>query len=416
MDSIHIDGGVSLKGQVKIQGSKNAVLPILSATLLIEGVSLIHNCPKISDVYKMLTLMKCLGSRILWEGNSLRIDNRNIKYSILPKKEVTGMRSSILLAGSMLARVGSVDIEYPGGCVIGKRPVDFHLQAFRKMGVQIAEKEQGFHAFCDRLKGTIQELSFPSVGVTENILLGAVLADGITIVENAAKEPEVVALCEFLKAAGAKINGIGSGVLMIEGVSKLRECQYEAPSDRIVAGTYLLAGMITGGDIFLEKAPANHLQALLDLLKRMGGQYHIMPDGIYLQASGNILPLPKVETAVYPGFPTDLQSPLMAVLSVAEGTSILTETVFENRFRIAQPLESMGAKIVIRNNSAYIEGVERLTGGTVYAEELRGGAALVIAGLKARGTTIIKNCQYIERGYVNIGNDLRELGARVYCV
>lgn len=416
MDSIHIDGGVSLKGQVKIQGSKNAVLPILSATLLVDGISLIHNCPKISDVYKMITLMKCLGSRIIWEENSLRIDNRNIKYSVLPKKEVTGMRSSILLAGSLLGRVGRVEIEYPGGCVIGKRPIDYHLQAFRKMGARIEELEDGFVASCSKLKGTIHELAFPSVGVTENVLLGAALADGITVIENAAKEPEIVALCEFLKGAGAKINGIGSNVLMIEGVSELRDCEYTAPSDRIVAGTYLLGGMITGGEIFLQNAPANHMQALLNLIEKMGGRCHVVPDGIYLQSDGRILPVPKIETTVYPGFPTDLQSPLMVVLAVADGASVLTENVFENRFHIVEPLENMGAHIHIRNNAAYITGVEELKGQIVSAQELRGGAALVVAGLRAKGTTIIKNCQYIERGYVNIGNDLRELGARVYSV
>ncbi len=416
MDSIHIDGGVSLKGQVKIQGSKNAVLPILSATLLVDGISLIHNCPKISDVYKMITLMKCVGSCIVWEGDSLRIDNRNIRYSVLPKEEVTGMRSSILLAGSLLGRVGRVEIEYPGGCVIGKRPIDYHLQAFRKMGAQIKEMEEGLIASCNQLIGAIHELAFPSVGVTENIILGSVLAKGMTIIENAAREPEIVALCKFLEASGAKIKGIGSSVLMIEGVAGLRSCEYRAPSDRIVAGTYLLGGMITGGEIFLQNAPTDHMQAVLRLIERMGGNYHVVSDGIYLQSDGRILPLSKVETTVYPGFPTDLQSPLMAVLAVADGESVLTENVFENRFHIVKPLESMGADIRIRNNVAYINGVEDLNGQIVYAQELRGGAALVVAGLKAKGTTIIKNCQYIERGYVNIGNDLRELGARVYSV
>lgn len=416
MKSIHVDGGIFLNGEVEIQGSKNAVLPLLSATLLIHGTCVIYDCPKIADVYKMIHLMKCMGSKIHWLGNALWIDNRILREAVLPKREVAAMRSSILLTGSLLARFGKVSMEYPGGCVIGRRPVDMHINSLRMLGAKVQETGDGFQAVADQLIGAVIELPFPSVGVTENLLLASVTAQGMSIIENAAREPEIVALCEFLQLAGARIHGVGSSVLVIEGVEQLQECRFHAPKDRIVAGTYLLACMAAGGDIFLKGAPGKDMKEVLSCIEKMGGDLHIDEKGIFLHAEGHCKALPYVQTRVYPGFPTDLQSQLMAVLCCAEGNSIIAENIFENRFRIVDELNAMGAKITVRNQEAYIEGVEYLSGTSVKANELRGGAALVIAGLMAKGTTIVENVSYIERGYVNIGKDLRELGARIYCV
>lgn len=411
MDSIHIYGGNLLRGETKIQGSKNAVLPILAATLLIKGVCVIRNCPRIADVFHMQNLLQELGCYVSWAGNTITVNATQVSDNRMSEESVTRMRSSIMLLGAMLGRLGEVTMAYPGGCVIGKRPIDLHLEALRQMGVEIEEQERLFTAKAAQLKGMDYTLPFPSVGATENVILAAVLAEGTTVLQNAAKEPEITALCEFLLQAGADIEGIGSGQLVIKGVKTLHETKYTVPADRIVAGTYVSAVLAAGGSIFLEQAPAEQMEALLKAAEAMGAGITANKEGIGVDVIHRLKALPYLKTEVYDGFPTDLQSPMMAVMALAEGRSTIEESIFENRFRIVQELTKMGADIEIVENKAYIHGVERLEGTAVEAEELRGGAALVVAGLSAEGKTVIKNRHFIERGYENICKDLTNLGA-----
>lgn len=411
MDSIHIYGGNFLKGETKIQGSKNAVLPILAASLLVRGVSVIKNCPRIADVYHMQNLLQELGCYVSWAGNTVTVNAAHVSDNRMSGESVTRMRSSIMLLGAMLGRLGEVAMAYPGGCVIGKRPIDIHLKALRGMGVEIEEQEQMFTARANGLKGMEYTLPFPSVGATENVILAAVLAEGVTVLSNAAREPEITALCEFLRAAGADIEGEGSDRLIIRGVKELWETGYTVPADRIVAGTYLIAAMAAGGSVFLEQAPAEHMEALLSVAEAMGSNVAATEEGIGIDTLRRLKAYPLLKTAVYDGFPTDLQSPVMAAMAVAEGDSIVEENIFENRFRIVHDLNRMGADVETVGNRAYIHGVTGLIGTDVEAEELRGGAALVVAGLAAQGKTVIKNRHFIERGYENICKDLRNLGA-----
>ena len=413
MDSVYIYGGNYLKGETKIQGSKNAVLPILAASLLIRGTCVIRNCPRIADVYHMQNLLQELGCFVSWAGNTVTVNAAQVSDSRMSGESVTRMRSSIMLLGAMLGRLGEVNMAYPGGCVIGRRPIDIHLSALREMGVEILEQEQFFTARAGRLKGMEYTLPFPSVGATENVILAAVTADGRTVLCNAAREPEITALCGFLSEAGARIEGAGSRNLVITGVEALHDAVYTVPADRIVAGTYLTAALASGGSIFLEEAPAGQLGALLHAAEEMGGSVTVNEEGIGLDVIGRRKAVPYLKTEIYDGFPTDLQSPLMAALSLAEGSSVIEEAIFENRFRIVKYLKRMGADIEVVRNRAYINGVEKLEGTEVEAEELRGGAALVAAGLAAEGRTVIKNRHFIERGYENICRDLRNLGADI---
>lgn len=324
------------------------------------------------------------------------------------------MRSSIFLLGAMLGRFGEVDLEYPGGCVIGDRPVDWHITHLNKMGVIFCDSSERITAKTAGLKGCEHYLPFPSVGVTENLIMAGAMAEGVTVIHGAAREPEITALCDFLISAGAHISGAGRSELVIEGVSQLHDGSIELPGDRIVAGTYALACMITGGGVLLEGAPTSHMTRLIPVLHAMGGDTLVMEEGLYLHRKHDLCAIPITITEVYPGFPTDLQSPLMAAMCTAQGESAIEERIFDNRFRIVPQLKKMGADIYVDGHTAYIRGVERLHGSSLCAEELRGGAALVLAGLGADGETYIENCGHIYRGYENICRDLSELGARIY--
>ena len=341
MDSIHIDGGIPLQGQVKIQGSKNAALPILAATILIKGKSYLENCPKITDVFQMQTLLECVGCKTSWEGTCLKIDATHVCECRMAEKEAKSMRSSISLLGALVSRCREAYLYHPGGCVIGERPIDIHLDALRRMGVVFEEKEKLLYAYCTSLTGTDVRLKFPSVGATENVLLAAVLAKGETHIYPAAKEPEVVALCEFLKGAGAWIEGVGTDCIHVRGVPDLYESSFRLPADRIVAGTYAFACMITGGGVLLEGAPTSHMTRLIPMLHAMGGDTLVMEDGLYLHRKHDLCAVPYTVTEVYPGFPTDLQSPLMAAMCTAKGESAIEERIFGNRFRIAPQLKKM---------------------------------------------------------------------------
>lgn len=413
MKSIDITGGNTLCGEVAIQGSKNAALPLLAASVLIKGVSVIHNCPRISDIFSMIKILESIGCKVRFTGHCLEIDAKDITSTALPEEYVKVMRSSIIFIGAMLARKKEVSIHYPGGCVIGERPIDMHLGALERLGVEFTEEEETIRANAGKLKGNEIFLPFPSVGATQNIVLAAVFAEGVTVIKGAAKEPEVTEVCRFLQMAGARIRGIGTETLEIEGVDSLKETEFTVVPDRIVAGTYLLAGAATRGAVLLENAPVDQMDSLLLMLRNMGAKLHVEQDRVFLNGEEADRAIPFMETRVYPGFPTDLQSPLMAVLARADGISIIRETIFENRFRVAKELNRMGARIFLKENQALIYGVERLSGMDVKAEELRGGAALVIAGLLAQGKTKIDGLSYIERGYEDIVRDLKCLGAKI---
>ena len=413
MDAIRIYGGNCLNGQITIQGSKNASLPILAATLLINGTCEIENCPDISDVYHMQRLLESLGCRVEREDTLVRVDTQGLSGCDMPSDSVCVMRSSIMLVGVLLARIGRIYMEYPGGCVIGARPIDLHLRSLRRMGAMIEEKENGFCAEATKLRGTVLKLPFVSVGVTENLILAAVLAEGTTMIEPAAREPEIQALCEFLKQAGAQIEGIGTERLVIHGVEKLMPVRYRVPSDRIVAGTYLCACMCAGGSIYLKDAPISHMESVLSYADKMGAGISYEPDGILVTGKDRESTCHTVTTGCYPDFPTDMQSPFMAVMAVSGRAGRIEETVFENRFRIVPELCRMGADITVHGNVAYVGSGGRLYGTIVQAQELRGGAALVIAALAAEGTSIVTNRHYIDRGYEDIVLNLRALGADV---
>lgn len=417
MDSIHIQGGVALQGKVRIQGSKNAALPILAGTLLTNETSYIRNCPRIADVYKMVSLLKSLGCYVSWETGGIRIKADNVCGGAMPAEAITGMRSSLCLLGALLGRCGEVVMEHPGGCVIGERPIDLHIAALEQMGVIFEETAGRMTAYTKRLHGAEISLPFASVGATENIILAAVTAEGDTHIHGAAREPEVVALCNYLECCGAGMDGVGTSELTIHGGRLLYGADYRVPADRIVAGTYLFGCVGAGGNVLLEQAPWQEMGATIQVAEQMGAQCTIAREGVYVQAPERPKPVLFLQTDIYPGFPTDLQSMVLAVQTVSEGSSIIKETIFENRFRVAEQLIQMGADIkVMDTDRVSVCGVDGLRGTAVEAKELRGGAALVLAGLMAEGETIITGCQYIYRGYENICRDLRELGARISSV
>ncbi len=417
MDSICIQGGVTLEGKVCIQGSKNASLPILAATLLTGETSFIRNCPRIADVYAMVSLLKSLGCGVRWQERGIMVDPSRVRRGDMPREAVTGMRSSLCLLGALVGRCGEAVLEHPGGCVIGKRPIDLHISALRQMGVEFSEEKGCLRAVADRLHGARICLPFPSVGATENIILAGVMAEGDTILEGAAKESEITALCRYLQCCGAHIEGVGTGRLMIRGGRRLYGTDFTVPADRIVAGTYLLACIGTGGSVFLENAPEKDMESVLETAERMGAKLCVSGEGIYVQASVPPKSLGCLRTAPHPGFPTDLQSVALAVETVGDGFSVIEETIFENRFRVVEDLRRMGACIEMRDKkSVLVKGMPALKGAAVQARELRGGAALVAAGLIARGETLVTGCSFIYRGYENICRDFRELGARVVSV
>lgn len=413
MSTIHIIGGKKLEGSIWVQGSKNAVLPILAATLMVEGVSVLENCPKIADVNEMLEILRCLGCNVWTEGEKLCILAPSKLNTHIDRKHIISMRSSIILLGVLLSENGFVSMEYPGGCVIGERPIDMHIMGLKKLGCEFEDSSTVLCAKVKRLQGADITLSFPSVGATENIILAAVKAKGVTTICGAAKEPEIVHLCDFLNQCGAKIKGAGTDCIHIEGVLKLRACKYNIPSDRIVAGTYLMSALATKGSIFIKNAPISEITAVLQILEKMGASVCRDNNELYV-AYEKPLQAVDLETKVYPGFPTDLQSPMLVLLSQAEGMGSIKENIYENRFRIVSELAKMNARMELSGNKVTTYGQNRLTAATVRAKELRGNAALIMAGLVAEGETIVSDCQYVKRGYEDICRDFGSLGAIIY--
>ena len=413
MGTIHIVGGNKLEGSIYIQGSKNAALPILAATLLTRGVCVLKNCPHIADVYEMLEILKDLGS-IVWEENDrLCIAAPEKLRTHIDKKHVESMRSSIVLLGVLLGENGYVSMEYPGGCVIGERPIDMHINGLEKLGCRFDSSNQKLEAKVQRFIGAEIVLPFPSVGATENIILAAVKAKGITKIYGAAKEPEIVYLCEFLNSCGGNIKGAGTDCIWIEGVLDLHACEYEIPADRIVAGTYIMSALAAKGSILIKNAPIKDMKEVLCTLGRMGAFLRYRDDGLIVSYDG-ILRAMSLETAVYPGFPTDLQSTMLVLLSVAEGKGSIRENLYENRFRIVSELKKMNADVSVYGNLAVTQGPCNLKGARVQAKELRGNAALIMAALLAEGKSTVEDCRYVKRGYEDICRDLKSLGAIIY--
>lgn len=414
MAYVYVAGNKRLNGEVDIQGSKNAALPILAATVLIDGVTRLDKCPRISDVIHMTDILKAIGCKTHWEGSSLIVDSSTIETSTVPAEHVKKMRSSIIMMGALLGRTKEVTITYPGGCLIGARPIDFHLDAFKEMNISLKEVDGLIVCSASKIEGGDIRFKFPSVGATENAILAAVLASGDTIIRNAAKEPEITDLCLFLNKAGAKISGYGTREIKVSGVDKLHETLYTISPDRIVTGTYLAAVAATGGYVALKNTNCNVLEKVIKLYRRIGCNIICEKTNILVSVTENPKSINFVKTEPYPGFPTDMQSQTMAVLMKSIGTSKVSEEIFEGRFKIVDELKKFGANIKVKDSVATICGVSQLKGNKVYATELRGGAALVIAGLMADGITKVYNPEHIERGYEDICRDFRQLGAEIY--
>ncbi len=385
----------------------------MAATVLNGKLNVIHDIPQITDVGIMTKILKSVGCEVKKENGTMIVDSSKLNNHKIPENLVREMRSSIIFLGAMLARCKETIVSYPGGCEIGPRPIDLHLKSLREIGANIEEKHGFLICKTSGLKGCDIQLDFPSVGATENIMLAGVYASGITTIRNAAREPEIRDLQNFINAMGGKITGAGSNTIKIEGVKELHPVEHTIISDRIVAGTYLIAAAITRGEILLRNIVPEHLQSTIYKLKECGCRISYSDDTIKLIAPDRIRAIESVKTLPYPGFPTDMQSQIMALMTISDGISIIKENIFENRYKHAHELIRMGANINVDGRIAVVKGVQKLTGATVTANDLRGGAALILAGLAAEGTTIIENAKHIERGYDHIEKHLKSIGASI---
>ena len=414
MNKLLIQGGTTLNGQVRISGAKNAVLPILAGTLLCEGTAIVENVPHLHDVTTTVELLGSMGVHVVIDEKlSIEVDSSTIESCVAPYHLVKTMRSSILVLGPLLARFGHAEVSLPGGCAIGSRPVNLHIKGLQDMGAEIEVKNGFIHAKCDRLKGARLVLDMVTVTGTENLMMAATLADGTTIIENAAREPEVVDLANFLIAMGAKIEGAGTDKITIEGVEKLQGSRYRVLPDRIETGTYLVAAAITGGKIMVKDTAPELIDSVIDKLREAGADIEVGEDWISLDMHGKRPKSVNIRTAPYPAFPTDMQAQFVALNTIAEGTATIVETVFENRFMHVQELQRMGADIELEGNTAIVRGVEKLTGAPIMATDLRASASLILAGLVAEGETEVQRIYHIDRGYEIIEEKLALLGAKI---
>lgn len=414
MDKLIITGGIPLDGEIRISGAKNAALPILAATLLADEPVLVGNVPHLRDITTTMELLGHMGvSLVVGERLVIEVDPRLIADFCAPYELVKTMRASILVLGPLLARYGRAVVSLPGGCAIGSRPVNLHLSGLSAMGAEIRVEAGYIHASARRLKGTHLFMDLVTVTGTENLMMAATLAEGITIIENAAREPEVVDLAQCLNQMGARIQGAGSDTITIEGVERLGGTQYHVLPDRVEAGTYLVGTAITGGRVKLKDIRPDLLESVIVKLREAGAHIECGPNWIELDMRGQNLKALSIHTSPFPGFPTDMQAQFMAMNTVAEGVGTITETVFENRFMHVEELRRMGANIRLEGNTAITTGVDHLTGAPVMATDLRASAGLVLAGLVAKGDTIVDRIYHIDRGYECIEEKLSQLGARI---
>ena len=412
MDKFIIEGGKKLEGRARISGSKNAALPLLVSSLLADGWSTYRNIPDLADIRTIKKLLANHGAQMEGEGETLRINGGNIANCEAPYDLVRTMRASVLVLGPLVARMGQARVSLPGGCAIGARPINLHLKALEAMGAEIDLREGYVEARAKRLQGARIYFDISTVGGTENILMAAALAKGTTRLENAAKEPEVVNLAETLTAMGARIRGAGTDVITVEGVESLKPCEVDVIPDRIEAGTFMIAAAITGGDVVLENCNADHLDALIVKLAEAEVSIEAVEGGLRVRGAPEIRSV-DLKTLPYPGFPTDLQAQMLAFMAVAKGSSVITETIFENRFMHVAELRRLGASIAVDGHNAVIKGVKRLKGAPVMATDLRASASLVVAGLVAEGKTTLARVYHIDRGYQAIEKKLTALGANI---
>lgn len=413
MEQLFIVGGNHLFGEVEIGCAKNSLLPIIACSILIEGEVCIEGAVRYSDVLSMCKIIEGLGGRIEWNGDDLCIDCREIGGNCVPHEVASCVRASIFTLGSILGRQGSAKVAYPGGCDIGLRPIDLHISGLKALGVKVVEKNGYIYASCDKVAPNDVTLSFASVGATENLMMFATKVEGVTRIFNPAREPEIVDLQNFINACGGDVSGAGSNVIVINGGKKLHGCKFRAIPDRIETGTYMIAVAMCGGRVLLKNAVASHNSELISKLCQSACKIEVEGDNIRVSASGYPKSFGDIETAVYPGFPTDLQSQMTALASVSEGYSLIVENLFEARNKHIGELIKMGADIRSRNGVSIVKGRESLFGAEVSAPDLRGGASLVLAGLKAEGYTTIDNISLIDRGYFKIEDKLSAIGANI---
>lgn len=412
MRRIRINGRRQLKGLIPISGAKNAVLKLMAAALMAPGESVIHNVPHIQDVFTMINLLKTLGVGVEFRENTLHLSVGDDIGEEAPHELVRKMRASIQVMGPVLGRLGRVRVSLPGGCAIGERPIDFHLKGFRQLGAEIREEHGYIYAEATRLYGADIQLDYPSVGATENLMMAAALADGTTQIRNAAREPEIIEVQNFLNQMGARIRGAGTDVIRIDGVEALHPAEHTIIPDRIEAGTYLVAAAMAGGEVVIHPVIPQHVSSLIAKLKEAGIDISIDGDRITVHSSGSYRAV-NFQSLPYPGFPTDLLPQVMAMMTLAKGTSVVRETVYTNRYKHVSELRRMGANIILADRSAVVQGIPELSGAEVVVPDLRAGAALVLAGLAAHGTTIVEDDGHLSRGYDDLIGKLQAVGAEI---
>ena len=414
MQRLIIEGGRKLCGEIRVQGAKNSALPLLAGCLLAEGSTVLYGCPELSDVFSACRILNRLGCKCSFNKGTVSADSSSLTGWDIPEELMREMRCSIVFLGAVLGRLGKCELSYPGGCELGPRPIDMHLDALKQLGVRITEEHGRISCTCPKgLKGARIDLTFPSVGATENIMLAAACADGDTIIRGAAREPEIAELADFLNRCGADIKGAGSSTIRINGARKLRGCEYRVMPDRIAAATYMAAAAAAGGEIGLLGIRCEDLSAVTAVFREMGCGVYCTQNRIFLSCKLPLKAVRIIRTMPYPGFPTDAQALIMAALATAQGCSMIVENIFESRYRHVDELVRMGADIKTSGRTAVIQGVRRLCGASVRANELRGGAALTVAALGAEGTTSVGGVQYIDRGYEHPEKVLTSLGAKV---